>query len=166
MSWWDIGNKDDVIGDQPADLVRHALQEIVQKTRSQQGAHKPSLADLLRAIGAVALSASGTLLEEVPANLREIVAELKSGQTVSSGVLHGSDEQEDIGRILTKNLREVVAVYSERWERKPRLPEWLETLSFVLRYRPEEFLQDGVGKPPSQLLAITGNGSSRAGSAV
>ena len=161
MSWWDTGNKDDVIGDQPADLVRHALQEIVQ-TRSQQGADKPSLAGLLRAIGAVALSASGTLLEEVPANLREIVAELKSGQTVSSGLLRGSAEQEDIVWILTKNLREIEAVYRERWERNPRLTEWLDTLSFVLRYRPEEFLQDGVKNPPSQLSAITGNGSSRA----
>ena len=153
MSWWDTGNTDDVIGDQPADLIRHALKEIVE-TRAQQSEDKPRLADLLQAVGTVALGLGGKLLEKTPSDLREIVAELKSGETISSGLLHGADETNDIVRVLTENLGQIAAVYRDRWERNPRFSEWLDTLSFVLRYRPEEFLHDGVQHPVSQLTAI------------
>jgi hypothetical protein len=160
MSWWDTGNKDDVIGDQPADLVRHVLQEIVE-TRAQRSEPKPKLADLLRAIGIVATTADGKMFEDVPGTLREIVAELKSGQTVSSGLLPAVHETNDLVSILTRNLNEIAKIYQERWERNLRLSEWLETFSFVLRYRPEEFLDDGVAHPPSELKAVTGDSRSR-----
>ena len=155
MSWWDTGNKDDVIGDEGADRARHAFGEIAE-TRAQQGQEKPRLADVLRAIGTVAIGARGTLLEAVPPTLREIVAELKTGQTVSSGVLRGPAEENDLVRILNKSLSEIAAVYSERWERNPRLTEWLETLAFVLRSRSEKFLEDGAEHPPEELRPITG----------
>jgi hypothetical protein len=155
MSWWDTGNNDDVIGDEPADLVRHGLQQIVE-TRSQQSKEKPKLADLLRAIGAVTIAESGKVLDGAPGNLREIVAELKTNRTVSSGVLSAKPEAGDLVSILTANLVEIAAVYKERWERNPRLSEWLETLSFVLRARAEEFLEDGSEHPPSQLVVTTG----------
>jgi hypothetical protein len=156
MSWWDTGNKDDVIGDQSADLVRHALKEIAE-VRAKQSQDKPRLADLLQAIGSVALSSGGKLLEKTPSQLREIVAELKSGQTISSGLLRGDGETNDIVRVLTESLDQIGAVYRERWERNPRFSEWLDTLSFVLRYRPEEFLHDGIEHPPSQLMTIVSN---------
>lgn len=154
MSWWDTGNKDDVIGDQPADLVRHALKEIA-KTRAQQSQDKPKVTDLLQAIGTVALS-SGKLLEKTPSDLKEIVAELESGQTISSGPLRGAGETNDIVRSLTENLGQIAAVYRERWERNPRFSEWLDVLSFVLRVRPEEYLHDGTEHTPSQLTATAG----------
>jgi len=154
MSWWDTGNNDDVIGDEPADLVRHALKEIAD-TRAQQTQDKPRLADFVQAVGLVALDSGDKLLEQRPSDLKEIVAELKSGQTISSGQLHAAVQTNDIVRVLTENLREIAAVYRERWERKPRFSEWLETLSFVLRYRTEDFLHDGVEHPLSQLTAIS-----------
>lgn len=153
MSWWDTGNNDDVIGDEAADLVRHALKEIAD-TRAQQAQAKPRLADLIKAVGTVALSSGEKLLEKTPSGLREIVAELKSGQTISSGLLRDGGETNEIVRVLTENLRQIAGVYRERWQRNPRLSEWLESLSFVLRYRPEEFLHDGGEHPPSQLTAI------------
>ena len=119
MSWWDTGNKDDVIGDQPADLVQHALKEIVE-TRAQQTQVKPRVADLVQAVGTVALSSGRELLEQTPSDLREIVAELESGQTISSGLLSGTSETNDIVRVLTENLGQIAAVYRERWERKMR----------------------------------------------
>ncbi|HZI62389.1 MAG TPA: hypothetical protein VFD62_16860 [Pyrinomonadaceae bacterium] len=160
MSWWDTGNKDDVIGDQPADLVRHALKEIAE-TRAQQAKDKPRLADVVQAIGTVALSSGGELLDQVPSDLREIVAELESGQTISSGHLRGTSETNDIVRVLTDNLGQIVAVYHERWERNPRFSEWLDTLSFVLRSRPERFLHDGLEHPPSQLTALASGDQTR-----
>lgn len=152
MSWWDTGNKDDVIGDEPADLVRHALTEIAQ-TRAQRAQEKPKLADLLHAVVTVALTSRGKLLEKTPSGLKEIVVELKSGETVSSVLLQGAGATSDIVRLLTENLGQVAAVYRERWQRNPRFSEWLETLSFVLRYRPEEFLHDGQEFPLSELSA-------------
>ena len=160
MSWWDTGNGDDVIGDQPADVVRHGFQEIVER-RARRSEAKPELADVLRAIGAVAVSSRGRMLEGVPQNLREIVAELKSGPRISSGALPAVPESDDLVSVLTRNVSDVAKVYGERWERNPRLSEWLDTLSFVLRYRPEEYLEDGVEHPPAQLMATTSHGSSR-----
>ncbi len=155
MSWWDTGNGDDVIGDQPADLARHGLKRIVE-AKAQQSQEKPRLADLLRAIGAVATTAGEQLLDKTPANLREIVAELKSGQTISSGLLEERREAGDLESTLKENLRTIAGVYQERWERNPRLTEWLDVLSFVLRTRPEDFLHDGAEHPPAQLKAIGG----------
>lgn len=156
MSWWDTGNNDDVIGDQPADLVRHGLQKIVE-TRAGQSPEKPRLADLLAVVGLVASGAAGQLLEDASLNVREIVAELKSGQTISSGLIRDRPEVNDLFPILKENLRAIAEVYQERWERNPRLTEWLETLSFVLRYRPQDFLQDGAEHPPTQLKAVMGH---------
>jgi hypothetical protein len=147
MSWWDTGNDDDVIGDEAADLVRHGLERIVEKTAGA----KPRLADLLRAIGVVAITNSGKLLDGVPNDLHEIVAQLKSDQTISSGVLSRWSETNDVVSMLNENLAEVAQVYTERWERNPRLTEWLETFSFVLRARPEKFLSDGSEHPPSEI---------------
>lgn len=160
MSWWDTGNNDDVIGDRPADLVRHGLQEIVD-LRTQQSRQKPMLAELLQAIGVVAIDAGRNLLEHANPNLREIVAELESGQTISSGLLRAGQEVNDLVPVLRENLRAIAEVYQERWERNPRLSEWLEAISFVIRARPEKFLHDGAAHPPGQLKAIPGDAAAR-----
>lgn len=154
MSWWETGNGDDVIGDQPADLVRHGLRKIAE-TRTNQAQEKPRLAELLQAIGTVATGAGGKTLEAVPPNLREIVAELKSAQTLSSGLIRDSPQTRDLVSILSDSLGEIAAVYQERWERNPRFSEWLQSIIFVLRYRPEDFVSDGVQHPPAQLKAVT-----------
>lgn len=150
MSWWDTGNGDDVIGDQSADLVRHALQQIAE-ARAKGSQEKPTLAELLRAIGIVAISAGGQMLEDKPANPRKIVAELKSGETISSGPFREDAGTSDLVPILAGNLRAIAEVYQERWERKPRLSELLYAFEFVLRYRPEDFLRDGLEHPPTKL---------------
>ena len=143
MSWWDTDEGDDVIGDQPADLVRHSLQEIA-------AGQKPGLEDLLRAISTVTKSDSGRkLLENVPAKHADVVAKLKSGETVSASPADEPDKH--LVASLQENLKEIKKVYQERWERNPRLTEWLSTFAFVLRYRPEDFLEDGATRPPADL---------------
>lgn len=147
MSWWDTDNDDDVIGDQPADLVRHSLQQVAS-------AQKPALDDLLRAIGAVAKSAEGKeMLEKVPPKLQGVSAVLKSGEKVSA---KPEEDKGTLVRSLTENLRATRDVYKERWERNPRLSEWLSVLSFVLRYRPEDFLEDGKDRPPANFTVDAG----------
>src|SRR5215510_6449241 len=131
MSWWDTGEDDDVIGDEPADLIRHSLQEIA-------AGRKPKLEELLGAIGVVTNGIVGKeMLENVPANLRGITAKLKSDETVSVRLYTGDEVNKDLLAVLTDNLRAIQRVYQERWERNPRLSEWLSAFAFVLRYRPE-----------------------------
>jgi hypothetical protein len=153
MSWWDTGKGDDVIGDQPADIVRHSLKELAD-SRTQKSLEKPALIDLLQAIGVVVKGAGRAELEDTSAEVKEIVAALKSGQTLSAGrISDAGDSQTDVVRAMTRQLREIGSVYQERWERKPRLSEWLETLSFVLRVKPEDFVHDGLDHAPSTIRA-------------
>jgi hypothetical protein len=150
MSWWDTDEGDDVIGDEPADLIRHSLQQIAVGKKSK-------LEDLLRAIGIVAKSDAGKkMLENLPANLRDITATLKSGETLSAQPAEEDATAKDLVTALTDNLRAIQKVYQERWERNPRLSEWLSVFAFVLRYRPEDFLEDGTVHPPANLKADVG----------
>ncbi len=150
MSWWDTDDGDDVIGDEPADLIRHSLQQIAER-------QKPKLEDLLRAIGTVAKSdARKKMLENIPANLRGITATLKSGETISAQTSADDATTRDIVATLTENLRAIRKIYQERWERNPRLSEWLSLFAFVLRYRPEDFLEDGTVRAPANLTADVG----------
>ncbi len=157
MSWWDTDNGDDVIGDQAADLIRHSLQQAA--TEKVKRAHeKPSLSDILRAVGGVAATDNKRHLNDVPADLIEIIAVLDSGGTISSGPL-GDSTPDDLVSVFRENLAAIHNVYQERWERKPRMTEWLSALEFVLRYRPEEFLSDGVEHSPSRLEVKAGSHS-------
>lgn len=150
MSWWDTGENDDVIGDQPADLMRHSLQDIAAR-------RKPKLEELLRAIAAVASSEAGKkMLENVSGDTVHVTAKLQSGETVS--VRAPSDDQvdDDLVAALTDNLRGLQKQYQEYMERNPRLSEWLSVLAFVLRYKPEEFLEDGAARPVADLKPTAG----------
>jgi hypothetical protein len=152
MSWWDTGKDDDVIGDQPADLARQALQQIAV-ARAERSQERPALVDVLRAIGKVAIGDAGRWLADTPADLRQIVAELKLGPPVSSGPLRDDAASSDLVGPLTESLRAIEGAYQERWERKPRFSEWLEAFAFVLRYRPEDFLRDSADHPPVRIKA-------------
>ena len=152
MSWWDTGEENDVIGDEPADAVRHALLRIAEE-KTRQGRPKPKLSELLRAMGTVALRASKEELVMAGSAPQAIVAELKSGETESSGTLTDAAEDRELAASLAENLSVVAAIYRSRWGRPPKLSEWLESLAFVLRYRPEEYLEDGDQRPPIKILA-------------
>lgn len=153
MSWWDTGEGTDVIGDQPADVLGHVLRRIAEE-RAQQSRQKPTLSELLRALGTVASEARGKQLEDVPESLREIVAHLGSGVTVSSGPLGDDRDNRDLAAEIRAGLDAVADIYRSRWERNPRLSEWLECFTFVLGYRPEQYLQDGSSRAPVKIVAL------------
>jgi ABC-type transporter Mla subunit MlaD len=142
MSWWNTGEGDDVIGDQLADQVRNTLQHIAE-ARTRRSQEKPTLADLLNAIAVVGRTAS-KMFADSPSNLQQIVAQLKSGDTIASTASSDEAVSSDLSEPLIYNLRQIDQIYEERWERKPRFAEWLRGLEFVLRYRPEDFLRDGA----------------------
>ncbi|MCA1577391.1 MAG: hypothetical protein LC794_08520 [Acidobacteria bacterium] len=147
MSWWDSGENDDVIGDQPADLVRHSLQDIASR-------RKPKLEELLRAIAAVAKSEAGQkMLENVPADTVHVTAKLKSDETFSVRAPSDDPADDNLVAALTDNLSSLQKQYQEYIERNPRLSEWLSVFAFVLRYKPEEFLEDGAARPVADLKA-------------
>ncbi len=93
------------------------------------------------------------MLEKVPPKLQGVSAVLKSGEKVSA---KPEEDKGTLVRSLTENLRATRDVYKERWERNPRLSEWLSVLSFVLRYRPEDFLEDGKVRPPANFTVDAG----------
>jgi hypothetical protein len=150
MSWWNTGNKDDVTGDKPADIARSALQRILRERKSRSK-EKPALADLLRAIGVVATGMAEKNLDGQTAGPPQLFAALKSGERVASGPLRVDARSEDLIEPLTEGLRAMAEAYQERWERRPRLSEWLNAFEFVLRYRPEEFLEDGLKHQPAKI---------------
>ena len=152
MSWWDTGEENDVIGDETADAVRHALLRIAEE-KVRQRRPKPKLSELLRAMGAVAQRASQQELAAAAAAPQAIEAELKSGGIESSGVLSNTAEDRELEASLAENLATIAEIYRSRWGKPPKLSEWLESFAFVLRYRPEEYLEDGEHKAPLRILA-------------
>jgi hypothetical protein len=154
MSWWDTGNGDDVIGDQPGDILRHSLLAIATAD-SKHEQPKPTLQELLRAVAVVVNEAPESQLAK-HSEVGEIVARLKNGATLSSGRLdaQGTLPAALVGP-LKAGLRQIADVYQERWQRPPRLPEWLQALTFVLGYRPEEYVRDGVEHAPESVEVVS-----------
>ena len=152
MSWWDTGEGTDVIGDQSADILGRVLNRIAEE-RTRQSRPKPTLAELLGALGTVGAEARGKQLDGVPENIKEISAELKAGDAVSSGPLGDGAQDRDLTAEIRGALDEVANVYRSRWERNPRFSEWLQTFRFVLGYAPERYLEDGSHRQPVMLTA-------------
>jgi hypothetical protein len=142
MSWWDTGKDDDVIGDQPADFFRHALEQIIG-SRAASGREKPALADLLKVFGIALNQWAGAEASRNGGALTGIIATLGSGGTVASGDLDDALDSKDLFDPLTKALTDTDAVYRDRWKRAPRTSELLQALEFVLGFGSEDFLRDG-----------------------
>jgi hypothetical protein len=149
MGWWDTGENDDVIGDKPADFMRHSLQDIASR-------RKPKLEELLRAIAAVAKNQAGQkMLENVPATV-QVTAKLESDEKVSVSAPSADKPDDELLAAVTDNLSGIQKLYQEYIERNPRLSEWLSVFAFVLRVKPEEFLDDGAARPVADLKPTAG----------
>lgn len=145
MSWWDTGNGDDVIGDQPADVVRQTLAELSGDAADS----KPTLKDLLSALAAVTGGSAAAELVEDPGP-HEIAATTKSGEIVP-GSRAGAPRR--LIEPLSEGVRHIRDQYQERWERKPRVSELLDAFAFVLRFQPEDYVSDGREHPPASIKA-------------
>jgi hypothetical protein len=153
MSWWETGERNDVIGDQPADIIRRVLKRIAEE-RDRQSRPKPTLAELLQTLGTIALEARGKQLDAVPEDLRGLVVDLETGQEVSSSPLGQESLNQDLAAELRAALDEVANQYHSRWDRVPKFTELLEIVLFILGYQPERFLQDGGNRVPVKIRSF------------
>jgi len=126
MSWWNLpGQKHDVIGDRPADIVGTALRRAA--TRREQSHKDPlPLPQILNALGR-AIAETRDALEDPPLEGARVVA------VTNKGEIEPSQEGEDIIELLGAAIREVEAAYHERFDRSPRLAELLGVFTFDLR---------------------------------
>jgi hypothetical protein len=151
MSWWDIG-KDDVLGDRPADIIGNTLKAIA-RTCEEQGGQRPTLQQLLDNITSVLR----TNLEEFSSDGTEVsvhrlVVKLDSRLDVkSTGGAKTKDDQ--LVLKFCDAFQAIAKEYEERWARKPRLRELLETITFVLAARPEAFVSDGEAIHIQEIVA-------------
>ena len=142
MSWWDVGgNGDDVIGDQPADIMGVALARFAAM-REAQGQPKPTLQEVVDAVAALAEQTWGSPPAAAP---YRIVVVREPGPDVRSDVAAQTSD-DPLMATLRHAFEEIGAAYQLRWERAPRLREILETLFMVLVAYPEAYLSDAEGQ--------------------
>lgn len=141
MSWWDIG--DDVIGDAPADIMGQALGEIA---RAKQTQAKPTLPEILDGFAAA--------LRRMDAGQRysfqKVVARQESGRAVAAT---GESADDQLVSTFGQAFANIETEYQQRFERKPRLSELLQTLLFVIGHEPERFLSDAEGLKVNEIVA-------------
>lgn len=133
MSWWDTP-EGYVLGDAPADIVQTALTDLAAR-RGQEGKPRPTLAELLAAVGS-ALGAPG------------LVARLEDRPDVAAA---GEPPPDDLAAALATALDGIGKEYRASLNREPAQEEILETFLFILGYRPERYLSDMEGV---EILAI------------
>lgn len=152
MSWWEIDNGN-VMGDGPADVVSSTLGAIAE-ARENMGRPAPTLQEILDGFAtALRMVQNKSLDQAQQTSFQNVVARLQSAPDVlSSGEAATADAQ--IVEAFRQAFANIEEQYQERWERKPRLAELLEALSFILGYRPDRFLS---GADEMNILEIITN---------
>ncbi len=140
MSWWDIDNKRDVIGDRPADIIGDTLTSIAL-IRRREGRRLPTLQETADAV-AVALARSPKAFSDDNGQTPSprVVIALSSGAAIASRDEAVADEA-----MVTAFVQAFAAMsraYVERWGRRPRHREALYTIKFVLRADPGAYVAD------------------------
>jgi hypothetical protein len=133
MSWWDTP-RGLVLGDGPADLAQSTLQDFAAR-RDREGRPRPTLPELLAAAGAV-LGEPG------------LAARQEAGPDVPAAA---GPAPADLVATLRQAFGEIGEEYKTYLDREPKLEEILETVQFILGYRPERYLSGVEGM---EILAI------------
>ena len=140
MGWWATGHDDDVIGDDPLDILGAMFSFHTQMTDQ-----KPSLQEVVDALAQM-LRTDGDEMVVDPASLtgRQIEARLKGRPALASAAEAPAD---DLLFGMASTLRQIARSYEEAgYDRKPRLSELLEAFSTVLRHEPERYLRETGGQ--------------------
>jgi len=143
MSWWEIG--EDVIGDTPADFLRRTLGEIA-RSREERSGTKPRLQEILDAFAAALLGMN----DGRRYTFDRLVAMNRSGPSV---VASGDGADDQLVSVLRQAFDEIENEYLQRFERKPRLSEFLYTLLFVIGHEPERFFSHAQDVEVDQIVA-------------
>jgi hypothetical protein len=131
VSWWETGREDEWIGDEPADALGSALDDLRARAEARFG-RAPRLDELLAwfasALQARWGSAAPRVLAATPSAGDPVVAEAhRPPDPVLAGPIDAA-------------LDVVVRSYEETWEREPRITEILDTLAFVVRPDPTRYV--------------------------
>ena len=128
MGWWNVGNQGEVIGDDSADTVTDILEE------SASGFDLPKFLDTL----AAALKRAGFAFSRLRA------------KTTQDEVTSSADA---MPTPFDEGLEQLFQVYQNDFERPPSLVEILESFAFVLRHRPDRFLDGMDGRSLKSITA-------------
>lgn len=151
MSWWNITTeKDSVIGDKPADIIGTGLQDIANTYKETRG-QRPTLEELIDGLAiTLKMNYDNFCGDAMGASVQRIVVRLEEHpDLVSEGV--GSDTDNLLVVRLSNAFTNIVEIYENTWERKPRLIELLKNIEFVLS--PENHLSNGEGLKIEEISA-------------
>lgn len=144
MSWWETSSGS-TIGDEPADILRHALQAAATDS------HKPTVPDLLAATGAALKGGAGKLVSDDGAKAARLVAVLADGgKRISASA--GGQPPAPVATAMSSAFEKISRAYTEQLERKPTTKELLEGMAFVLRYKPDELLSGVDGQSIDEIV--------------
>jgi aminopeptidase N len=139
MGWWKTGKDDDIIGDAPADTIAEVFAAIASSFE-EEGKPKPTLQQVLDAIILVLREKGADIFESTEEiSNQTLVAELEptSAKVWSRG---NNITDENLVKAFEEAFEEIVNQYQDSVNRKPRLPEILASIKFILGYNPDEYL--------------------------
>ncbi len=142
MSWWNI-DKNDVIGDRPADIVGDAFAYIAQ-TRRSQDRPLPTLQATVDAMAVALGRSSGSFTNDNDHTSPRVIVGLSSGIEIELRPEPVADDA--LVTAFMGAFSEMVDTYISRWGRRPRRNEALYTVKFVLRPDPSEYVADPPGE--------------------
>jgi hypothetical protein len=140
MGWW-RNAQGDQLGDEPADAVRHHLEQLVQLA-----GERPTLEQLLLGLKLVLADKTNDLC--APGEDRRFTELVADVETPSERVvtIHAQGNSDPRIRDALDVLCEAISdAYAMALERRPTRNELLRTFTFVLGYAPDDFLDIEVG---------------------
>jgi hypothetical protein len=140
MGWWATGHDDDMMGDEPLDILGGMFEFHAQMTD-----RKPSLQEVVDALAQM-LRTDGDEMIADPSSLvgRRIEARLAGRPALASAAEAPID---DLLFGMASTLRQIARSYEEAgYDRKPRLSEILEAFTAVVQHEPERYLRETEGQ--------------------
>src|SRR5262245_5923692 len=114
MSWWETGYGNDVIGDEPADILQAAFFRASDEYRSRQHA-LPPLEEFLRAMAkSMNVFGANVLADVEPTVQVELVLRLESGSTISSGA-YPAEPDANLLQAMREAFEMVARAYQNRF---------------------------------------------------
>lgn len=145
MAWWKSNEKDDVIGDGAADIITQVCRDINSLYRDQGGV-PPQIGEFLVILADACNKCVELGLVDSPMPISKLKA-IYHGETEESLATEPpSILAHELGDLIMASLKLLSGDYQNSMDRIPRVSEVFACFSFVLGYRPEDYLSEMEGK--------------------